>query len=224
MSDWPRQFARRIVDGDDRWALIEEFIAWWYGADFKIDGNTDEEIDEAEARIGIKLPTALRRWYRYAGKSLKIVRHQNSFVSLKGLEAPAESYEHLTIFVENQAVVQWAIQVADLQADDPPVEVFDNDEHFGRDSSTLSEFLLFVVISEAMASTGYAAYGDITPDTDLTECFELKREPRDWGAGDEMLYLGPDAIISRQSNMIWARFKSAMARDIFVATVHADWR
>jgi len=187
-------FARRLVDGDDRWTLIDDFVRWWYGPEFKIEGNTDAEIDAAEERIGVKLPQSLRRWYRYAGKSISSVsNNQNHLLRLNELQPLEETYGRLHVQIENQAVYQWAIRADDLAQEDPPVHMFMDSEYIGPFRPSTSQWLLCDLIYEAFA--GGHSVERRAERSDLDGCARLPWEP---GIEDDYapeFYITEDSLI-----------------------------
>ncbi|MDQ3803467.1 MAG: hypothetical protein M3416_06505 [Acidobacteriota bacterium] len=82
------------------------------------DGSSDAELDEAEGRLGSRLPAAVRRYYRVAGNLVELNHAHNL------LFAPSDLHmcEGFLIFMEeNQAVVHWGIRAGELTEDDPDV-------------------------------------------------------------------------------------------------------
>jgi hypothetical protein len=52
----------------DRWRLLCDILAAWYRTITKLDGISEAELNAAEQRLGIKIPSALREWYMLAGR------------------------------------------------------------------------------------------------------------------------------------------------------------
>jgi uncharacterized protein (TIGR02996 family) len=50
-----------------RWRLMREFIETWYWKP-EDPGNSQEEIEDTEERLGFALPVAMREWYALVGK------------------------------------------------------------------------------------------------------------------------------------------------------------
>ncbi|MEO7716905.1 MAG: hypothetical protein ABIY70_11940 [Capsulimonas sp.] len=124
-------FAQRIQSGEDRWTVIQDFIDHWYSPGFYDQGNSDQEIDQAEARLGLKLPNALRTLYTRLGTTLDQLAPVNSFSSLETLKL----VDGLLIMRhEAQWVVVWGIQINDLLLEDPPVYLTEyNNGHLNRE-------------------------------------------------------------------------------------------
>lgn len=84
------------------------------------DGWDEVTIQAAEARLGLRLPNPLRKFYLAYGRR-RDMTHANHF-----LLTPAELVvraDTLIFCVENQAAVYWGIRCEALEADDPPVAV-----------------------------------------------------------------------------------------------------
>ena len=81
------------------------------------DGNADSRIEAGERRLGVRLPQALREYYRVAGRERRFNR------IFDRLYAPHEWFVDagkLVFLEENQAVVLWATTASREPGDDPP--------------------------------------------------------------------------------------------------------
>src|SRR5215469_14194881 len=81
------------------------------------DGNADSRIEVGEKKLGVRLPQALREYYRVAGRE----RRFNGIFNR--LYAPHEWFvdaDKLVFLEENQAVVLWATTASPEPGDDPP--------------------------------------------------------------------------------------------------------
>jgi hypothetical protein len=104
---------------DDRWSLLEDVIARWFGAS-QVAGCPEEELAQCEARLGVRLPTALRVWYARWGARRDVWSLQDKFQLLSDLRMDQDI---LVFCVENQGVVRWGLERQDLDLEDPPVQV-----------------------------------------------------------------------------------------------------
>lgn len=99
-------------------------FAKWYNEQFRktlheplqsSDGMSEADIDNVLR--GMSIPSAMRDYYRVAGKHW-INENHNHLRDLSALETNGD----YTIFMdENQVVVQWAIRNADMNQKDPTV-------------------------------------------------------------------------------------------------------
>lgn len=80
-------------------------------------GCTDQEIAEAEKRIGKNLPKVLKRFYAAFGKLDLVMRSHDRFVGLEKLETTGGA---LTVCIEHQDQMSWVVRDANLGQDDPP--------------------------------------------------------------------------------------------------------
>jgi hypothetical protein len=128
---------------EDRWTKVKEFIAEWFEPLGEGDGYSEKEIAEAEARLGVRLPEALREWYGFAGKWYGELQDHNRQYPLESLTLSESGA--LAFHTENQGVCEWTIHSEDFGRDDPPV--FD-DVNEVLYSPTLTEFLLTALIFE----------------------------------------------------------------------------
>jgi hypothetical protein len=102
----------------DRWVGLLRFVSSWRTAISEDDGFSEDVIAEAEHRVGVRLPDALREWYRIAGKRDDLARLQNQLL------LPPELYVdegYLIFYSENQGVVRWGIAFEKVGEVDPVV-------------------------------------------------------------------------------------------------------
>lgn len=126
------------------WAMIDRPLT-------PHDGSPEATIAEAEVRLGITVPAALRTYYLLCGWNGQFNQAHNS------LEDPSQwSVEagKLTFLAENQEVVSWGVGLGEASADDPPVYqaqklAADETEWFSEDLHC-SEFLLAVLCIQAI--------------------------------------------------------------------------
>ena len=199
---------------EGRWNVLKTFFRGWYGEIGPTDGYTEQSIRAAEERLKLTLPAALREWYALAGKRTTVWSCQDRFLPPDQLRM--ENHK-LVIYVENQGVVSWAVQLDDLASDDPPVFVTDP-----RDSETwieesraisifaLSQMLLGVKFSE---STRYAANGQAT-DASLAviaRSYERLCFPDlNWPPSPTRIYGGLDLVLETDGDTwIWVSGRSS---------------
>jgi hypothetical protein len=158
------------MDRQSRWTQVKEFIATWRGPLSDQDGLGLDEIAEAERRLGVSLPNALREWYQLAGKRKNLISLQNR------LELPAELKpigRFLPIYSENQAVVIWGLRLDDLDLSDPPVYMYGNETNLSEvsahdwlmENKALSEFIFQMVVFETLFAAPFSGNAPITDAT-----------------------------------------------------------
>lgn len=143
---------------------MRRFLARWYPPLTQEDGISSLELNEAENRLGLKLPTALRDWYTLAGAREDINIAQNSLLR------PAELSivdHHLVFYVESQRVVVWGIPLTSLELSDPPVEL-DTDylasqHRWVQENTVFSEFMLQMMIHQSLFTGDFRGNASLDP-------------------------------------------------------------
>ena len=178
---------------EHRWRLAEEFIDVWHGGLKDGDGYSDAEIAEAEARIGVRLPEALREWYRLAGRRQDVWSVQDSLRSPGQIRI--QEGDGLVFRIENQNCTRWYIRRDDLLHSDPPV--FGGDEG-GMVADSVTAFALFVMMYEAQFGSIWCEVHHIRPTPLLTmpERYQQTNLPvRYWFSQPVRFWDATDALI-----------------------------
>lgn len=121
-----------------------------------------EEIEKAEARLGFRLPFALREYYMSVGNVAEFMYGHNVFAPLEEIYADDEM---LYFLEENQSVCMWAIKLSELTYDNPEIYMvseMDEGNEFYPEDLFLPEFLRLMMYyqicqgeSEAYPYLGY---------------------------------------------------------------------
>jgi uncharacterized protein (TIGR02996 family) len=180
----------------ERWRLVEEFIEVWYRPLQAGDRFSEEELAAAEARLGLRLPAALREWYALAGKRKDVWSKQDWLQAPHELKVD-EQHDALIFRYENQNCETWGIRARDLERDDPPVFELYNP---GRSSPTTTAFAILVLLYEAKFAPGVVAAGGPVLEGVVREEVERKwskcRLPdRYWAASPVSFYEGNDLLV-----------------------------
>ncbi|UBF28579.1 hypothetical protein K9N68_12290 [Kovacikia minuta CCNUW1] len=138
-----------------RWQLLKEIVADWYPPLSDADGFDHATIAQAEQKLGLCLPLALKEWYGLAGRRADVWSRQDELIvpgelvhyrnSLLNTQERQSYQDALIFYVENQACQLWAIKLEALAMDDPPVVI--NPGKWIVNSQTTSEFVLQVFAS-----------------------------------------------------------------------------
>ncbi len=123
-------------------------------------GFRETEIIELEKRLGIQLPSELKRYYLELGKNEQINHSHNRLLN-PGKDIKFSKDRYLIFYEENQAVSCWGIKEADLQFDNPPVwgnygTMRKPDWHMETKATDLF-FLLMAVYNGTMGGLRYHA-------------------------------------------------------------------
>jgi len=127
----------------ERWRLVETLLSQWFPPQPHAERVSALDIDDAEKRLDLRLPAALREWYeRY---DLAVWSRQDRLL----LPYQMNIVDGVLVFcVENQDVVTWGIRLEDLAAEDPPVVISDPDrtwlptKHWSVEAPSTSAFAI----------------------------------------------------------------------------------
>jgi len=233
------ELADAVLDSAGAWRFIQGFTATYSRPVGVGDGCEAGELEEAETRLELALPAALREGYVLLGRRDDLTRVQDE------LMAPAElrlddTGTVLLFRVENQSVVQWGVPLDTLDRADPPV-VYRS--HVGpREQNTWRPFLdrvslafVEMVLSEWMLAGGpgdtdnreldpatvreLEARFDRLPMPDYPLWAEPDGDPERWyAAGGGAAILRVDA-----GEWLWVRAVSTEALDEVRAALPGDW-
>jgi hypothetical protein len=146
----PRAVLRRTT----RWLPLVDFVARWYARPLADeDGCSDEEVVEAEARLGAPMPGALREWHRLVGRRLqRVSMDRRTFVSLDALSRARYQLDVPTgqVAVWDPDVEPWSVPLSSGE-DDPLVT------RAGERAGALAEML--VAAAGPLETLAHAAYG-----------------------------------------------------------------
>lgn len=149
----------------DRWYIIKKIIEKWQRPLTPIDGLPLALVEKAERRLGFPLPVVLKEWYLLAGQNFSIANDPlllpDRLIFENGL---------LIFWVENQWVVTWGIAAEDLDKEDPPVFLISGPSSKVKENTSLSEFILQMVLHEITITGEFCASVEATPS--LIEYFE----------------------------------------------------
>jgi hypothetical protein len=108
-------------------------------------GIDENEIILAENNLKIKLPRILREYYLKLGKNKKINNSFNQLLKPKQTKF-TDGGNYLVFCEENQGVIYWAININDMENDNPKVySTYDqnnSNQEWYIDSETMENFLL----------------------------------------------------------------------------------
>lgn len=114
---------RAVSALDDRhaaWQFIQDFAAGWLGPIGPGDGVAADALDAAEARLGVRLPEAVREAYRMFGRRDDITSANGTLLEPGRLDYDA-TRQLLVFRVAHQGLEYYAVSLADPANPDPPV-------------------------------------------------------------------------------------------------------
>ena len=134
------------------------------------DAVEESAMVSAEARLGVKLPHALRMLYRASGASQALHHAHNQLLAPAKVDFAAN---HLVFYEENQGVVVWGIARDRLAEMDPPVEQGQLDSRTGEwtfypEFGSVSEFVAaqcaWQAVQGGLAYVGSKVHGDASDE------------------------------------------------------------
>jgi hypothetical protein len=120
--DISRELASALADRTAAWRFITDYAAAWQEPIRGGDGYEDEDLDAAEAQLGVRLPAALWEAYRLFGRRRDLTNIQDQLLTPESIRVREDG---LVFRVENQSVMYWGLRLIDLGQPDPPVHMLD---------------------------------------------------------------------------------------------------
>jgi len=164
------------------------------------DGINNTIIQQAESRLGIKLPEALKEFYALMGNLEIFTSSFECFMTPDELE-----YEDsMLIFLdENQGVCQWAVNIIDDEdATVYMVTINDDKPIWHSEEVTLEEFLkvvMYLQYAEGGCEYGYAVYESDFEDRQAFEVFHAETTA-DW---EKVVDHNGFVAYQKKSTLIW---------------------
>ncbi|GLY78826.1 hypothetical protein [Actinoallomurus iriomotensis] len=231
--DVGRELATGIGDRADAWRFIRGFAAGWQAPLTDDDGCPASDLDAAEARLGLRLPTALREAYRLFGRREDLTANQDVLLSPDRLHLDGEV---LVFRVENQAVVHWGVPVSELEEPDPSVVVRASlaDPSAERWEPWLDRFSLAcveIVLSESLFVSEELGdnRGIADGESDLLERHYTRLPLPDYPTSQTTVpairwFAGRDVIIrDDQRTWMWVRARTCEALTTVRTELPGDW-
>lgn len=141
-----------------RFDTILKIVNEWWGGLLPTDQCTLEQIDQAETRFGVQLPTSLRFWYLKANSLSNRLWCFGMPDDIFALEELVVREGYLIFAIENQSCWYACIRETDLGQNDPVVvflseradgfELISADELWIPNGILFSEFLLLEIIMQ----------------------------------------------------------------------------
>ncbi len=218
---------------NERWHLASDFIEHWIRPMSESDRVSTRRLDEAEDRLGLRLPIALREWYERLGCQGDLWSVQDLFPPPEGLRGRGEL---LVFCVENQAVWSIGVGLHDLDVDDPPVTI--DEWGIGEGTRVLSpsisllalQMLAYIVkFARPVEEHLYGLWTDATLRAIGQHYSRSALPPFHWFGKETVHYEGPEALIevSGGDGYLYPSFRSDEARQRFeqvIADTGFDWQ
>lgn len=147
-----------------RWRGFVDFAARFIAPLGPQDGVPVAQLDRAESRLGVRMPVALREWYRLAGRRPDVIG------GAKDQPVAADELRLrdgvLVIYTESQYVFQWGMLEEELGLDDPRIVTREEE----GDAPTvwherLSGFCWHMSLHHRLYCGGtWSAFAELSPD------------------------------------------------------------
>lgn len=149
----------------ERLALLDVCLERWFGPANAPASVPEATLTQAEQRLALALPAALRDWYQRSGLRRDVWCLQDRLLAPADFEWRADV---LVFCAENQGVVRWGIPRDALSLPDPPVVVSDpwNPAKWLPECERISEFaLVFAAMNTKWSRrVAYRADVELSPD------------------------------------------------------------
>ena len=146
---------------------LHELFANLFAPLTESDGVPQDEIDVAEARLGLALPATMAEFYRLAGRNRIYSEVQDHVLPPVGTpDNELEIFQEALVFYrENQRFYFSGIPLASIGQDDPPVVQGNRGEtNWYPEAAALSSFLIQVTCWQAIAALASGGEAEITPE------------------------------------------------------------
>jgi hypothetical protein len=218
-------------------SFITGFASDWLAPSAVGDGYTEAELAAAEARLGVRLPSALRTAYRLFGCRDDLTRTQDYLWEPSRLYLDDE--DRVLVFrTENQNVTWWGVPVHSLHLEDPPV-VFRLDglggaaRGWGRWFDRLSLACIEMVLSECLMSGEVDLCDNRDLDDDAVTVLERSFSPIGlpdypvWSVpdGPPVRWFGDADVLLRDDGRqwVWVRARTHDALERVRRALPGDW-
>ncbi|MFC4070321.1 hypothetical protein [Actinoplanes subglobosus] len=225
------ELAAGVRDAAGAWRFVREFAQRFASPLVDGDGVAEQELAEAQARLALVLPAALRDGYTLTGRRNDLTRSQDELLSPHRLHLD-DTREVLVFRWECQHCAEWGVPVAALSEPDPPV-VFragTAGEPWQPYLDRVSTAWVEMTLSEWMLS-GDRFTGSLELDDTALATLEkrFRRLPMPeyplWtGGGPTRWFEGHGAIMRDDAaTWLWVRAPSAAGIAAVQATLAGDW-
>jgi uncharacterized protein (TIGR02996 family) len=122
---------REVPDGwKERWRLLREFTERWHRIEMPDVGGRTKEVKKIEKTLKLKLPPAVREWVGFSLDLLGQSRFEDVLRDCFEVKI-LDDLGALSLMIQGEGDMYWAIKLEHLQAPDPPVELFSLDYGHG---------------------------------------------------------------------------------------------
>lgn len=211
-------------------AVVDRHQAWWFVREYAehfVSPLGDDDgcaVDEAEERLGIRLPTAVREAYALFGRRADLTGNQDELLSPDRLRMWDGVLVHR---VENQACAHWGVAPV---GDDPPVFLRPDlaDKRVEKWEPFLDRFSLacveMVLAESLLLQDGLTECRELEDDVDLARierAFTPLAVPH---VGDSRWYANDDVVVRVMGDgFLMVRGRTSAALGAVLEAFPGEW-
>ncbi|GAA2401086.1 hypothetical protein GCM10010404_68640 [Nonomuraea africana] len=232
MFDLRTELAGTIDNRDGSWGFIRRFAAAWSTPLGERDGYDAADLDAAEQRLGLRLPTVLREAYALLGRRGDLTGNQDRLLTPEELYID-DTGQVLVYRLENQHVAEWGIPLDALEREDSRTvyraSMADKSaELWAPWLDRLSLAFVEIVLSETLiAEEELFNFLDLTPDDIALVEATYERLAMPAYPADEpsiVWFAGPDVLLRQDAGAcLMVRARTPEALDEVYETLDGEW-
>lgn len=229
--DLAAEVAAAGLDREATWRFVARFARHWLGAPVDGESGVDEaRIVEAEQRLGLSFPAAVRELYALAGRRRDMWSNQDELLSIGKVYVEDGV---LVVRHENQGVAIWGVRVEELHLPNPPVVVhvdrFEPSEQWWEPWTTsftaaVLQWLVFESLWRDVSVSSFADDVDADGIADLLARgipLGLPEQSPDGSAKARWLLV--DGVVVLEAGTVMFSARSADAAAAFRDRYRAEW-
>ncbi|MEU9576455.1 SMI1/KNR4 family protein [Streptomyces chilikensis] len=225
--DMHRRLSEALADSTEAWRFLREFAEYWQQPLRPGDGWSERELRAAEARLGLRLPAALREAYLVFGRRSDLTSNHDTLLAPDELRVVDGA---LVYRAENQGCAFWGVMLDALEHDDPGtvmrLDLADKaQERWEAWNPSLTAACVEMVMSEAVQyDKGFTDYAEWETGDAGERLRDLLQELPAPGP-DSRWFSGPDVLVRAVEGFcVHARGRTAEAMEQLRETLPwGDW-
>lgn len=228
--DLAADVAAAALDREATWRFVARFARHWIDAPLDEESGVDgARIIQAEQRLGLPFPAAVREWCALAGRRQDLWSNQDE---LLGIGTMYVQDGVLVVRHENQGVAIWGVRVEDLHLADPPVVVhvdrFEPSEPWWEPwTASFTEAVVHWLVFESLwRDTSVASFADDLGDADVEDLLARGVPlafPQVQDGPVTARWLVVDDVVVLEAGTVMFSARSAEAATAFRDRYRADW-
>ncbi|MEU7894194.1 hypothetical protein AB0B45_15195 [Nonomuraea sp. NPDC049152] len=232
MFDLRTELAGTIDNRDGSWGFIRRFATAWSTPLSEGDGYDAADLDAAEQRLGLRLPTILREAYALLGRRGDLTSNQDRLLTPEELYID-DTGQVLVYRLENQHVAEWGVPLDALERKDSRTvyrtSMADRSaELWAPWLDRLSLAFVEIVLSETLiAEEELFNFLDLAPgDIALVEAAYERLAMPAYPADEPSIvwFAGPDVLLRQDAGVcLMVRARTTEALDEVYETLDGEW-